>query len=68
MEDVNTPVQRPKGLFALLILTFINTGSAILFGILTLLFFKPTEADLNKERVEMAKSIGEFTRALTGND
>jgi hypothetical protein len=60
MEEFNTPVQRPKGLFTLLILTFINTGSAIFFGILTLLFFKPTEADLNKERVDMAKSIVEL--------
>ena len=60
MEEFNTPVQRPKGLFTLLILTFINTGSAIFFGMLTLLFFKPTEADLNKERVDMAKSIVEL--------
>jgi hypothetical protein len=52
--------KRPQGLMILLVLTFINTGSSIFFGLLTLLFFKPSEADLKKERLEMAKSIVEL--------
>ena len=44
----------------LLVLTFINTGSSIFFGLLTVLFFKPTAADLKKERLDMAKSIVEL--------
>lgn len=52
--------KRPQGLMILLVLTFINTGSSIFFGLLTLLFFKPTAADLKKERLEMAKSIVEL--------
>ncbi len=44
----------------LLVLTFINTGSSVFFGLLTLLFFKPSPADLKKERLEMAKSIVEL--------
>lgn len=52
--------QRPKRLTILLVLTLINTGSSIFFGLLTVLFFKPTAADLKKERLEMAKSIVEL--------
>ena len=52
--------KRPQGLMILLVLTFINTGSSIFFGLLTLLFFKPSEADLKKERLDMAKSIVEL--------
>jgi len=52
--------KRPQGLMILLVLTFINTGSSIFFGLLTVLFFKPTAADLKKERLDMAKSIVEL--------
>ena len=52
--------KRPQGLMILLVLTFINTGSSIFFGLLTLLFFKPTATDLKKERLDMAKSIVEL--------
>lgn len=52
--------KRPQGLMTLLVLTFINTGSSIFFGLLTVLFFKPTAADLKKERLDMAKSIVEL--------
>jgi hypothetical protein len=52
--------KRPQGLMILLVLTFINTGSSIFFGLLTVLFFKPSAADLKKERLDMAKSIVEL--------
>ena len=52
--------KRPQGLMILLVLTFINTGSSIFFGLITVLFFKPTAADLKKERLDMAKSIVEL--------
>ena len=52
--------QRPKRLTILLVLTLINTCSSIFFGLLTVLFFKPSAADLKKERLEMAKSIVEL--------
>lgn len=59
--QANDPTnQRPKRLTILLVLTLINTGSSIFFGLLTVLFFKPTAADLKKERLEMAKSIVEL--------
>lgn len=57
MESVNP---RPKGLFILLLLTFFNTGSSIFFGLLTVLFLRPTEVELKKEKLEMAKSIIEI--------
>lgn len=59
--QANDPTnQRPKRLTILLVLTLINTGSSIFFGLLTVLFFKPTASDLKKERLEMAKSIVEL--------
>ena len=61
-KDYSAENERPKGLYTLLILTFINTGSSIFFGILTVLFFKPSEADLKQEKLEMAKSILELKK------
>jgi hypothetical protein len=52
--------KRPQGLMILLVLTLISTASTVLFGLLTVIFFKPTQADLNKERLEMAKLIVEL--------
>ncbi len=52
--------KRPQGLTILLVLTLISTASTVLFGLLTVIFFKPSEADLKKERLEMAKSIVEL--------
>ena len=60
MQATEPTNQRPKRLTILLVLTLINTGSSIFFGLLTVLFFKPTAADLKKERLEMAKSIVEL--------
>ena len=60
MQATEHTNQRPKRLTILLVLTLINTGSSIFFGLLTVLFFKPTAADLKKERLEMAKSIVEL--------
>ena len=60
MQATEPTNQRPKRLTILLVLTLINTGSSIFFGLLSVLFFKPTAADLKKERLEMAKSIVEL--------
>lgn len=58
---VNKPILlRPKRLTILLVLSLINTSSTIIFGLITVVFFKPTEADLKKEKLEMAKSIVEL--------
>ncbi len=50
----------PKGLMALLVLTFINTGGAIVMGFVSLLFFQPTAESLRKSKIDMAKSISVF--------
>lgn len=60
MATPEAAAPRPKNLTILLVLTFINTGSSIFFGLLTVLFFKPTASDLKQERLEMAKSIVEL--------
>lgn len=50
----------PKGLMVLLVLTFINTGGAIVMGFVSLLFFQPTAESLRKSKIDMAKSISVF--------
>lgn len=60
MEALDTPQERPKGLLVLAILTFISTGSTIFFGLITVLFLRPSEADLAEEKREMTKAILEF--------
>ena len=59
MDPMNV---RPKGLFTLLVLTFINTGYSVLSTVLALFFFKPTPEDIKQEKLEMAKSIIEFKK------
>ena len=44
----------------LLVLTFINTGGAIVMGFVSLLFFQPTAESLRKSKIDMAKSISVF--------
>lgn len=60
MATPEAAAPRPKNLTILLVLTFINTGSAIFFGLLTVIFFKPSAEDLKQERLKMAKSIVEL--------
>jgi hypothetical protein len=62
MEALDTPQERPKGLLVLAILTFISTGSTIFFGLITVLFLRPSEADLAEEKREMTKAILEFKK------
>ena len=53
----------PKFLLVLLILTWLNTGLAILGGISGLLMGKPSEKEILASKVQMAKSIVEFKKA-----
>jgi len=59
MDPMNV---RPKGLFTLLVLTFMNTGYSVLSTVLALFFFKPTPEDIKQEKLEMAKSIIELKK------
>lgn len=57
------PIEKmPRFLLVLLILTFINTGLALLGGIFSLLVGKPSEKEIIESKVEMAKSIVELKK------
>lgn len=59
LDNVSKP-SRPNGLMILLVLTFINTGGAVIMGIISVLFLRPTEADMRASKIQMAKSISIF--------
>ena len=52
----------PKGLMVLIILTWVNTIFSIVTTLFTLLFIRNKPEDLEKERVETAKSILELKK------
>ena len=52
----------PKGLMVLIILTWVNTLFSIVTTLFTLLFIRNKPEDLEKERVETAKSIIELKK------
>lgn len=58
--EQNEKQERPTLLLVLCILTFINTGIAIISGVISMLSGGPSEAEIQQNKVELAKSIDQM--------
>ena len=56
------PTSAPRFLLILVILTLLNTGLALLGGILSFLAGKPSEKEILESKVQMARSIVELRK------
>jgi len=63
-EDKLPPLQmkRPKGLMVLLVLTWVNTFLSMVTTVFSILFIRPSANDLEREKIETAKSLIELKK------
>ena len=62
IENDMQPTRAPRFLLILVILTLINTGRALLGGILSFLAGKPSQKEILESKVQMARSIVELRK------
>ena len=62
IENDMQPTRAPRFLLILVILTLLNTGLALLGGILSFLAGKPSEKEILESKVQMARSIVELRK------
>ena len=62
IENDMQPTRAPRFLLTLVILTLLNTGLALLGGILSFLAGKPSEKEILESKVQMAKTIVELKK------
>ena len=62
IENDMQPTRAPRFLLTLVILTLLNTGLALLGGILSFLAGKPSEKEILESKVQMAKPIIELRK------
>ena len=62
IENDMQPTRAPRFLLTLVILTLLNTGLALLGGILSFLAGKPSEKEILESKVQMARSIVELRK------
>ena len=62
IENDMQPTRAPRFLLILVILTLLNTGLALLGGILSFLAGKPSQKEILESKVQMAKSIVELKK------
>ena len=62
IENDMQPTRAPRFLLTLVILTLLNTGLALLGGILSFLAGKPSQKEILESKVQMARSIVELRK------
>ncbi len=62
IENDMQPTRAPRFLLILVILTLLNTGLALLGGILSFLAGKPSQKEIEDSKVELARSIVELRK------
>ena len=62
IENDMQPTRAPRFLLILVILTLLNTGLALLGGILSFLAGKPSQKEILESKVQMARSIVELRK------
>jgi len=62
LENDKQPTKAPRFLLVLVILTLLNTGLALLGGILSFLAGKPSQKEIDESKVELARSIVELKK------
>jgi hypothetical protein len=62
LENDMQPTKAPRFLLVLVILTLLNTGLALLGGILSFLAGKPSQKEIVDSKVELARSIVELKK------